>query len=235
MLNLATQPIYKSLVGVGIYTVPEASHFTGIAAGKIRRWLRGRDYTYRGEKRHAGPLWNSQIQLNDGELHLGFRDLVELRVVNAFINEGFSPWRVRQGLTMSRELVGDERPLSTLRFQTDGRTIFLPVAEETGDPHLIDIFSRQLSFRRILAPCLRDIEFERDLPARWRIGGPLKRIVIDPLRSFGKPIDDETGVPVDMLAQAAIVEGSIEKAARAYAVPVRAVEQAVVFARRLAA
>ncbi|MGZ9103963.1 MAG: hypothetical protein ACXW3Y_13985 [Rhodoplanes sp.] len=59
--------------------------------------------------------------------------------------------------------------------------------------------------------------------------------MIDPLRSFGKPIDDATGVPVEVLAHAAIVEGSVEKAARAYAVPVRAVEQAAAFARRLAA
>jgi uncharacterized protein (DUF433 family) len=235
MLNLATQSTYKSLLGIGFYTVPEASRYTGVAAGKIRRWLRGHDYVHRGERHHAEPLWRSQIELADDELHLGFRDLVELRVVNAFINEGFSPWRVRQGLSAARELADDERPLSTLRFQTDGRTIFLPVAEEAGDPHLIDIFSRQLAFRRILAPCLRDIEFERDLPVRWRIGGPLRRIVIDPLRSFGKPIDDETGVPIDVIAQAEIVEGSVEKAARAYAVPVRAVEQAAAFARRLAA
>ena len=206
-----------------------------MAAGKIRRWLRGHDYVHRGERHHAEPLWRPQIELNDDELHLGFRDLVELRVVNAFINEGFSPWRVRQGLAAARELAGDERPLSTLRFQTDGRTIFLNLAEQAGNSHLVDVFSRQLAFRRILAPCLRDIEFERDLPIRWRIGGPLKRIVIDPLRSFGKPIDDETGVPIDVLAQAAIVEGSVEKAARAYAVPVRAVEQAAAFARRLAA
>ncbi|MGZ8368534.1 MAG: hypothetical protein ACXW3U_11130 [Rhodoplanes sp.] len=235
MLNVATQPTYKSLIGVGIYTVPEASRYTGVAAGKIKRWLKGYDYVQRGERRQAAPLWNPQIELDDGELHLGFRDLVELRVVNAFIEEGFSPWRVRQGLIAARTLAGDERPLSTLRFQTDGRTIFLPVAEETGDPHLIDIFSRQLAFRRILAACLRDIEFDRDLPVRWRIGGPLTRIVIDPLRSFGKPIDDATGVPVEVLAHAAIVEGSVEKAARAYAVPVRAVEQAAAFARRLTA
>ncbi len=110
MLNVATQPTYKSLIGVGIYTVPEASRYTGVAAGKIKRWLKGYDYVQRGERRQAAPLWNPQIELDDGELHLGFRDLVELRVVNAFIEEGFSPWRVRQGLIAARALAGDERP-----------------------------------------------------------------------------------------------------------------------------
>lgn len=235
MLNKVIQRSNRSLVGIGLYTVPEASRYTGIAAGKIGRWLKGHAYRTRGEQRHASPLWTPQIELGDGELHLGFRDLLELRVVGAFIKAGFSPWRVREGITVARELVGDERPLSTLRFQTDGRTIFLPLAEESGDPALIDIFSRQLAFRRILAPCLKDIEFEHDLPVRWRIGGTLRRIVIDPLRSFGSPIDDETGVPVAVLAQAVQVEGSVERAARAYTVPLRAIEQAVAFTHRLAA
>ncbi|MGZ9103964.1 MAG: hypothetical protein ACXW3Y_13990 [Rhodoplanes sp.] len=115
MLNVATQPTYKSLIGVGIYTVPEASRYTGVAAGKIKRWLKGYDYVQRGERRQAAPLWNPQIELDDGELHLGFRDLVELRVVNAFIEEGFSPWRVRQGLIAARTLAGVPSPRCVFR------------------------------------------------------------------------------------------------------------------------
>ena len=48
-------------------------------------------------------------------------------------------------------------------------------------------------------------------------------------RSFGKPIEAETAVPADVLAAAAVAEGSVEAAARIWAVPMRAVKRAVAF------
>jgi hypothetical protein len=44
-----------SLLGIGLYTVAEASRLTCIPQGRLRRWLRG--YTYRGGKRpsHRRP------------------------------------------------------------------------------------------------------------------------------------------------------------------------------------
>ncbi len=223
------------LIGIGLYTVPEASRYLGIPAQKIRRWLGGYSVVEAGVTRRIEPLWTTQIELGDDQLHLGFRDLIELRVVSAFIAEDFSPWRIRKALAAARELIGDERPLSTLRFQTDGRAIFLEVAREEGDPHLIDVLSRELAFQRILAPCLRDIEFESDVPVRWFIGGKGARVVMDPARSFGKPIDAETGVPVDALVGAFEVEGSVEGAARVFKVPIKAVQQALSFHGKMAA
>jgi hypothetical protein len=56
MLSIEAQSTYKSLLGIGFYTVPEASRYTNVAAGKIRRWLQGHDYVHRGERHHAEPL-----------------------------------------------------------------------------------------------------------------------------------------------------------------------------------
>lgn len=61
------------------------------------------------------------------------------------------------------------------------------------------------------------------------------RIVVDPRRQFGQPIDAETGVPTSILAAAAKAEGWVEKAARAYRVPVVSVKRAVRFERKLGA
>ena len=58
--------------------------------------------------------------------------------------------------------------------------------------------------------------------------------MIDPARAFGRPLA-EGGVSTEVLANAATVEGSIGKAARAYEVAPAAVRDAVEFERKLAA
>jgi hypothetical protein len=58
---------------------------------KLIRWLRGHSVS----GRRYEPLWNPQINLGDDTIYLGFRDLMEARVANAFINAELSPQKVR--------------------------------------------------------------------------------------------------------------------------------------------
>jgi hypothetical protein len=64
-----------SLLGIGLYTVPEAAHLTVIPQARLRRWLQG--YTYRrGDQPSASePTWQRQLPEIDGTLGLGFLDL----------------------------------------------------------------------------------------------------------------------------------------------------------------
>jgi hypothetical protein len=94
---------------------------------------------------------------------------------------------------------------------------------------LIDLFRRQHVFREIVEPSLKGVEFEDGIPARWWPQGRQAGIVLDPERSFGKPIEADTSVPADVLAAAAVAEGSPEAAARVWVVPVRAVKRAIAF------
>jgi uncharacterized protein (DUF433 family) len=89
--------------------------------------------------------------------------------------------------------------------------------------------------KNIVEPSLKGLEFGKDLAVRWWPAGKEDRIVIDPRRQFGQPIDAETGVPTSVLATAATAEGSVERAARAYRVPTAAVRRAVRFEQKLAA
>ena len=77
-----------SFLGLGSYAVPEAARLLGLAPLNIRRWLAGYAYTRRGIKRMQPPLWTPQLPAADDHLELGFRDLIELRFVAAFIAEG---------------------------------------------------------------------------------------------------------------------------------------------------
>jgi uncharacterized protein (DUF433 family) len=223
-----------SLVGIGIYSAAEAARLTRVSANRIRRWLRGNERTHKGERRFDPPLWRPEIVLDD-QVYLGFRDLMEVRTAAAFIAEGVSPQTLRRAIEIASRLIEDEHPLSTRRFRTDGRKIFLQVGGEAGDERVLEIFSRQFVFKRIIDPTLRDVEFDLGVPLRWWAAGRGRGIVVDPERSFGQPVDDETGVPTVVLAEAAVAEGSIEAAARAYMVRQSSVLRAVKFEERLAA
>jgi uncharacterized protein (DUF433 family) len=220
----------SSLVGVGLYTPAEAGRLVQVPAGKITRWLRGHDL----KGRYYEPLWEPLVDLGDDGIFLGFRDLMEVRVAAAFIAKGLSPQKVRRAIILAREIIDDERPLSTTRFRTDGRSVFLQVAEENGTAKLIDLFKQQYAFREIVERSLKNIDFDdAGTPARWWPLGRTAAIVIDPSRSFGAPIERDSAVPTEVLASAARAEGSVERAALAWQVPVRSVRRAVAFEAEL--
>lgn len=221
----------ESLVGIGLYTLAEAGRLVQVAPSKISRWLRGHD----ADGRHYEPLWHSQVDLGDDGMFLGFRDLQEVRVVAAFIAKGLSPQRIRQAIGLARDLVGDERPLSTRRFRTDGRSIFLQMVEADGQTRLIDLFRRQFAFREIIEQSLSNLEYDDSgSPSSWWPLGKNGSVVVDPARSFGQPIEAETSIPTATMAAAAKAEGSQQAAARAWGVPLRSIRRAVEFEEHMA-
>jgi hypothetical protein len=129
----------SSLLGIGLYTVPEAVRLTGIPQARLRRWLRG--YTRgAGEERAASPpVWQCQLPGTDRTLGLGFLDLMEARFADAFRKAGV-PWRViRLGAECAREICRADHPFSSQRFRTDGRTIFAEIVDGAGEPQLLDL------------------------------------------------------------------------------------------------
>jgi uncharacterized protein (DUF433 family) len=214
------------LIGIGLYTPSEASGLLGVRSAKIIRWLRGHDLKGKRYER----LWEPQVDLGDNEVYLGFRDLMEVRVANAFIERGLSPQKVRRAIEIARQLVGEQRPLSTTRFRTDGRTVFLQVLQEDGPDRMIDLFRSQYAFREVIEPSLKNIDFDDDgIPRRWWPLGKQARVMVDPERAFGQPIESGSFIPVTVLAAAAKAEGSPEATARIWSVSVASVRRAVEF------
>ncbi|MER8860598.1 hypothetical protein NKI09_23560 [Mesorhizobium sp. M0757] len=219
--------------GVGSYTVGEAARLIGTSALNISRWMKG--YTFRREEveHRITPLWSSQWPIIDNHLEIGFRDLIELRFVKAFTGAGVGLLAVRNCIEYARECVNDERPFSTRRFQTDGRTIFLEGIERSGETKLLDLKRRQYVFRQVIERTFKDLDIEDDAVARWRPFNGKQSIVIDPHRSFGQPIASKYGVPTVALAQAVEAEGSVEKVARLFDVSATAVRDAMKFEESL--
>ena len=114
--------------------------------------------------------------------------------------------------------------------------MILHVLKTDGDEELIDLFSNgQYLMQKVIEPSLKNLEFDGDIATRWWPLGRSKGIVVDPQRQFGQPIDDATGVPTSVLAEAAKAEGSEAAAAKRFMVPLASVNRAVAFELHLAA
>lgn len=226
-MNRISNPAKDKLLGIGLYTPAEAQRLLKIPAARITRWLRG--HTANGV--HYDPLWVSQVDLGDGKTYLGFRDLMELKTAHAFMEEGVSAIMIRRAIEEARKVIDDEHPLSTTAFKTDGRSIFFEIADATGenDPKLLDLFKKQFVFKKIIETSLRGVDFEGISPARWWPLSRDQKVVVDPQRSFGQPIEAQSGVPTAALAAAADAEGSIEQAAAIWRVPPSAIRRAIEF------
>jgi uncharacterized protein (DUF433 family) len=197
----------------------------------VARWLRG----YSHGANRSEPLWKPDYK-NEGDLiELSFRDLIELRFVKSFRDLGIGLQTIRDCYRRAVDEVHDDRPFSTQRFRTDGKTIFLDITEKAHDGRMIDLKKRQQVFRTVIEPSLRDLEFDASAVARWYpLGTRHWSIVVDPARSFGRPIVRH-GVPTEILAEAVKLEGSADAVASLYEVPKAEVLAAIEFEQQLAA
>ncbi|MDO1581510.1 hypothetical protein [Rhizobium oryzicola] len=227
----------SELIGVGSYTAVEAARLLRTSPLNVNRWLKGYAYNRAGTVRKMPPLWITQHVSVEEHLEIGFRDLIELRFVKAFLDAGVGLLAIRNCLEYARECAQDDRPFSTRRFQTDGRTIFLESIERAGEQgtetKLLDLKKKQYVFKDVIEKTFRDLDLEDDAVARWRPFNGKPSIVIDPERAFGQPIATDFGVPTVVLAEAVAVEGSIDDVARLYEVPVGVVRDALQFERDL--
>lgn len=211
----------------------EAAKLVGTSPASVRRWLAGYSFRHGGEVLRSPPLWEPQLSFPEGRLEIGFRDLIELRFVVAFTAAGLGLKSIRNCLQYARELAANDRPFSTRRFRTDGKTIFLESMDRFGDAEVLDLKRRQHVIKDVIERTFRDLDVDDDAVVRWRPLDGKATIVIDPARSFGKPIAAGFGVPTSVLADAVAAEGSTEHAARLYEVPLPVVRDALRFEERL--
>lgn len=226
-----------SLIGIGLYSVPEAARLSHVAPARIRRWLRGYAYRHADEQRTSPAVWQPQLPVLDGSVGLGFLDLMEVRFVDAFREAGV-PWRtIRLAAQRAKELLNQDHPFSTRGFQTDGHSIFADVLQESGESQLLDLAKNQYAFKRVISPSLyAGVDFDQmDRAARWWPMGKRRHVVVDPMRLFGQPIVAEGNVPTAVLADAVETEGSVRSVSKWYGVHESAIRDALKFERSLAA
>ncbi len=183
------------MVGVGFYTVPDAARLLRIPARNINRWLHGYQYQ-RGDTRHQlPPLWMAQLPADGRHIEFGFRDLIALRFVSAFLDAGLGPQTIRRCIAYARNCVEDAHPFSTRGLQTDGKTIFLASATGHEDEKVPDLKSNRFQIKTVIERTFKDL---------WKCGGAerdrtadllnaiqaLSQLSYSPIVSPGKPALD---------------------------------------------
>ncbi len=221
-------------IGKGIYSVPDVHRITGLSNKVIYRWIRGYDYAYKGEAQHANKLWELDFDPIDNQISLSFKDLIEIYFVNEFKKLGLSLNTIRNSLLIAQERFKTNHPFSTMRFLTDGRKIFLEVRER-GEKILEDISKSQIVFNKIVAPFLRQLEFENDMLLRWCPITKNKNVVLDPNRNFGQPIVKNEGVLTEVLSNAVHANDSFDVVMDWYNVSRESLEDALEYESQLAA
>ncbi len=222
-----------NLLNAGLYTVPEAARLTHVSVGKVRRWLKGYHFKSGKAIRHSGAVWQGEIPPLDNKLALSFRDLLELRFVDAFIRAGVS-WRtMRRAHAKAQSGLNTTHPFCSNRIFTDGRNILLRQAEEDSDQALVNLATDQREFSRIVEPFRKELEFSGSDIVWWPLGRE-RQIIVDPRRNFGQPTAARSGVPSKVLARTAKANSSQELVARWYEVQTDEIRDAIEFEKSLA-
>lgn len=212
--------------GIGVYTAPEAARLIGMRRSTLRRWLGGSD---------DDNLWRVQHEHGpDERLLLGFRDLIEARIVDRLRRLGFSLQSLRVIMERARDEIGEEHPLSTRHFKHDGQRIYLQITSGLAEPRMIDLHRRQGVFQSVVAPSLRDIDYGERTARRWWLLDGKRSIVADPARSFGQPILADHGITTERIAQTVEAEGSVKAAARLFEIKPSLVDDALTYQNGLA-
>jgi uncharacterized protein (DUF433 family) len=222
-------------LNVGIYTIAEASKLTGVSRERIRRWLRG--YRSSLRKKNYSPLWKPQLPTIDGQIALGFLDLIEVKFVGAFLDKGVSWPMIHRVREKAAELYpAVSHPFCTQQFVTDGHRVFIDVHRETGESTLLELASDQHVFAALTRPFLKQLEFrDGTVLERWWPMGTDHHIVVDPRKNFGHPIVSNEGIATRVLAESVKANGSVEEVARWYEINPQSVQEAVEYERSLAA
>ena len=204
------------------YAVAEASRLAGLTEGRVRRWLRGYEYSYGDSVRGQPPV----VRRGETESsYASFLDLVDLLFVKRFLDHGVSLQKVRRALDEARQILGTQH-FARQTFFTDGGSVLELMS---GGQWVIAPVIRELA---------RQIEFEapEGLASRWYPLGRKRPVVLDPMVSFGAPSIAGRGVKTINIHDLFVAENERFEPVRAWwGLTDAEIQAAVDFEHRLAA
>jgi uncharacterized protein (DUF433 family) len=182
------------------YSIAEASHYLRIPAATVRAWVLGTTTTNRGERR----VFHHVIELPiKGLAQLSFFNLAEILVLRS-LRERYEVKldHIRRALAYVRSEMGWTRPLIQKDFRTDGVRLFV---KKLG--RLIDVVDpQQALLPGVMDNYLKRIDWENELAARLYpftrtqiVSSAPRSVVIDPQRSFGRPVVARLGVTTSII------------------------------------
>jgi uncharacterized protein (DUF433 family) len=218
-----------SILGNGVYGLPEAARLTGLNRNRVREWFQGRP----DESRR--PVFRADYRKVGGDLAISFHDLIELLVAGQLRDHGVSLQLLRKVHARLSKDLRTRHPFCHQEILTDGKRVFTLGLDEENRAEMIEVLSRQRVFADILLPFLKRIDYDNasKLARRWSVA---HGVVIDPAICLGKPSVEEIGIATAVLASAYKANGNdAELVADWYKIHASHVIAAVDFERSLAA
>lgn len=240
-MNAASPP---SIVGLGVYPLPEAARLAQLDRRTAQRWAEGYPYVHAGERRISPGVMPLSLGRIGGTRDLTFAELLTLRLVRAFRGLKLGLPTIKRVAIRAAADYDLATPFISRRFRTDGRKVFMelqrdePSNDAPGIPRhereLIEVLTGQRAFAEVVEPSLfANVDWQDDLAARWWPMGKGSAVILDPAVIFGAPRIANTSVPTAAVATAVRAEGGGENAISAvaewYGVPIEAVKDAVRF------
>jgi uncharacterized protein (DUF433 family) len=182
-----------------LYPISHAAHYVNVNPATLETWVNGRKYLTKSGQQYSQPL--IPLEPNAGGL-LSFTNLLEAHVLRAMRKVYYLKMPcIRESLDYVSKKLGNERPLATADFQTDGATLFI---NHLGE--LIDLANSKQTLLGEMIQHLTRIErntegLARKLYPMTRIASLDKKIiVINPIVSQGRPIIESRGVTTSIIA-----------------------------------
>lgn len=229
-----TATMQHSAVGMGLYSLADAVRFSGLPASTIRRCLSGYEYRTRLGRRTGRPHFAGDFAQETGGRTVveavSFRDLIELRFIAAVRDHGVSGHEIRRAAAALAEKLQTSHPFCTRKFRTLAGKILLDLGDAAGIPRVLELARNQQVMDAIVRPFAEEVRFDENDPILWRPPAGAGRVVLDPTRSFGRPLIDCGAIPTATLHRTWLAEGKdAGAAARWYGVTSEDVEAAVAF------
>lgn len=209
----------------GFYSQAEVARLLQVASPKLRGWLNG------WPNSASGPIIDRDFK---GTRTVSFLDLMELRFVEAFRNQGVSMPTLRAAAARARREWNQPHPfaLSKARYLTDRRSVFAQVAQQERDKVTWDMATGQHEMWDVIeATIAKGVEFDpqSDLALRWYpLPSEYPSIAIDPAVAFGKPALAKERIPTAAILRMWKAEGgSISRVADAYQISLDAAKAAI--------
>ena len=133
---------------------------------------------------------------------LSFLNLLELRFLASYRRQ-VPLQSIRRALDYAGRELGVDRPLLTLDFKAQGRSLFLRFAAEGGDPYLLNASARgQLAWPAALDEFIETVDYDRAERSayRWWPLGHDEPVIVDTTLNGGRPSTARSGVRTNAIA-----------------------------------
>ena len=215
--------LHAATEGLGVYSVAEAARYARMPTATLNRWFFG--------TLSAAPMNRSGIE-DERNKRISFTDFVEALAIRSLrVDYGVPLQKIKEAIQNAREKHGIEHPFARKDHQTVliDKDLHIFLKDLSDNP--IGLTGKdldQVSMKPCIEAYMKDLEYDADGMAHLYRAFAFKNqeVVMNPQIRFGAPVLENSGYTAETLWRAAVAEGSIEKAAELYEVPIEAVEAA---------